>query len=128
LFIQFLKNTALLLSRTHINTLGPKMSWVHNLKHKIMQDLRFSQQCYWSSNFLGCDTVLSRKQFELLQMIVILSPLESSSLFSLNCFTLRMRALQFFKILGTVYPTAQHTRKLESSTQYNIQWNWITTF
>ena len=53
LSIQFLKNKALLLSRTHINTMGPKMSWVYNLKHKIMQDLRFSQQCYWRFKFSG---------------------------------------------------------------------------
>jgi len=53
LFIQFFKNTNLLLSRTHINTMGPKMSWVYNLKRKIMQDLRFSQQCYWRFKFSG---------------------------------------------------------------------------
>jgi hypothetical protein len=39
LFIQFLKKQALLLSRIHINTMGPKMSRVYNLKHTTMQDL-----------------------------------------------------------------------------------------
>ena len=121
LFIQFLKNTALLLSWTHINTIGPKVSWVYNLQQKIMQDLRFSQQCYWRSKFSGKWHCVVKKTV----------PTVSKDS---NTFTFRVKQSILLELLypkdesTTILQNTGNSRKLESSTQYNIQWNWITTF
>jgi hypothetical protein len=125
LFIQFLKQPEPAAQQNSHQHYGPK--YVQGLQSKTYNHARFEVPT-GRFQFSGMWHCVVKKTAPIVSKIVIPSPLESSSLFSLNCWTLQMRALQSFKLLTTVYPTVQYPRKLESSTQYNIQWKWITVF